>query len=136
MPAALAPRAFFVVMLPCNPMNIAHWIVLVALAAAFAMAGFLKTTKKKEELQKKMGWVNDFSAQQVKGIGTLELLAAAGLILPTVTGILPFMARVAAAGLVLMMIGAAYTHFRRKEPQMILINGVLGALALFIALGY
>lgn len=41
----------------------------------------------------------------------------------------------AVIGLVLTMIGAAVTHLRRGETQMIVPNIVLGALAAFVAVG-
>jgi len=55
------------------------------------------------------------------------------LILPPLTRILPILAPIAAVGLVLNMIGAARTHMRRKENQMIMMNGMLLLLALFVA---
>jgi hypothetical protein len=39
----------------------------------------------------------------------------------------------AAAGVVLLMIGAAVTHARRREYKNIVVNAVLAALALIIA---
>ena len=50
-------------------------------------------------------------------IGVMELLGAAGLILPAVTGIAPILTPLAAAGLAVMMLLAAPTHLRRKEPS-------------------
>jgi len=46
-------------------------------------------------------------------IGLAELLAAAGLTLPTWTGIMPWLTPLAAAGLLVIMVGAAVLHFRR-----------------------
>lgn len=116
-------------------MNTALWIVQILLALAFGMAGFMKATQPKEKLAKQMGWVNDFAANTVKGIGALEILAAIGLILPMLTGILPILTPLAAVGLILTMIGAAVTHLRRKETPMIAINAVLLVLAAFVAYG-
>src|SRR5262245_47509899 len=116
-------------------MNVVLWIVQVLLAVAFAGAGFLKTTQPKEKLQPRMAYVEDFSAGTVKLIGTSELLAAVGLILPWLTGIAPVLTPLAASGLVLLMILAIATHVRRKEYPAILFNVILGALALFVALG-
>ena len=71
-----------------------------------------------------MAWVNDFPDAGVKAIGALEVLAAIGLILPALLNIAPVLVPLAALGLVLLMAGAAITHFRRKENQMILVNAV------------
>jgi uncharacterized membrane protein YphA (DoxX/SURF4 family) len=116
-------------------MNIALWIVQVALALAFGMAGFMKLTQPYQKLSARMAWVNDFSPNSVRAIGLIEILGALGLILPGVTGILPVLVPLAAAGLVLDMLGAAFTHVRRREMGVIAANFVLLALAAFIAYG-
>ena len=116
-------------------MNEILWIVQILLGLAFLMAGFMKATQPREKLSANMGWVNDFSPTQVKIIGVLELLAGLGLILPMVTNILPILTPLAAVGLVLTMIGAMLTHVRRGEYSLLAINGVLLALALFVAYG-
>lgn len=116
-------------------MNAVLWIVQGLLAAAFSMAGMMKLTQPKEALRDKMGFVEDFSQTQVRLIGLLEVLAAVGLVLPGLLGILPALTPLAALGLVLTMIGAALTHLRRKEPAFIAVNVVLLALAAFVAYG-
>ncbi len=116
-------------------MNIALWIVQGLLAAAFLMAGFMKASQPKDKLAEKMAWVNDFTASQVRNIGIVEVLGAIGLILPAVTGILPILTPLAAVGLGITMIGAAKTHLRRGENQMIMPNIVLLLLSVFVAYG-
>ncbi len=116
-------------------MNIALWIVQGILALTFLMAGSSKLTQPKEKLAERMGYVNDFSAGAIKLIGTLEVLGALGVVLPELSGILPLLTPLAAVGLALVMIGAALTHLRRKEPQMIGVNAVLFVLAVFVAWG-
>jgi len=116
-------------------MNIALWIVAGVLAVVFVTAGLLKLTQPKVKLSENMAWVEDFSAGQVKAIGTVEILGAVGLILPGVTGIAPVLVPIAAAGLAIVMIGAAITHLRRKEAPLALANAVLFALAVFVTWG-
>lgn len=116
-------------------MNTVVWIAQILLALAFGMAGVMKATQPKEKLAANMGWVNDFSQNAVRGIGTVEMLGAIGLILPALTNIFPILTPIAAVGLVLVMGGAIFTHFRRKEYPMIAINLVLLAIAAFIAYG-
>ena len=70
------------------------------------MTGTMKVMKKKEDLVDKMGFVEDFSQQQVYGIGILEILEAFGAILPWATGILPWLSPLAVLGLALTMVGA------------------------------
>ena len=79
------------------------------------------------------GWVEDFTPGTVKTIGVLEVLAAIGLLLPALLGIAPILVPLAASGVVLLMIGAAVTHARRREYKNIGVNAVLAALALTIA---
>lgn len=76
-----------------------------------------------------MGYMEDFSQGTIRLIGLVELLCAAGLILPAITGILPMVTPLAARGLVFTMIGAMLTHLRRKENAMIVVNLALLALA-------
>lgn len=116
-------------------MDIALWVVQVLLAIAFGMAGVMKVTQPKTKLAENMAWVNDFSANNIKLIGVVEVLAAIGLILPMLTNILPVLTPLAAIGLILTMIGAMITHLRRGENSMIVINLVLLALAAFVAYG-
>lgn len=116
-------------------MNIALWIVQILLAAAFLMAGVLKTTQPKEKLAKNMPWVESFSPGTVKLIGAAEFLGAVGLILPWATGIAEWLTPVAAVGLALIQAGAIVTHLRRDEAKVIPVNIVLLALAVFVAVG-
>jgi hypothetical protein len=116
-------------------MNTAIWIAQALLAAAMLAAGLLKLTQTKEQLvEHSMVWTEDFSPQQIKGIGTLEVLAAIGLIVPALIDVAPVLVAVSASGVVLLMIGAAATHLRRGEKQEVLTNLVIAALALFIAI--
>ena len=117
-------------------MNVVLWIVAGVLAAAFLGAGLMKLTQPKKKLADSgMGWTEDFSDGAVKGIGALEVLGAAGLILPAALDIVPVLVPIAATGLALLMLGAAVTHARRKESTNIVVNIVLLALAAFVAWG-
>ncbi len=117
-------------------MNVVLWIVAGLLAVAFLGAGLMKLGQPKKKLADSgMGWTEDFSDGAVKGIGALEVLGAIGLILPAALDIVPLLVPIAATGLALLMLGAAATHGRRKESQMIVANLVLFALAAFVAWG-
>jgi uncharacterized membrane protein YphA (DoxX/SURF4 family) len=115
--------------------NVAVWVVQVLLALAFVATGLAKITQPREKLQTNMKWVEDFAPNTIKGIGTLEVLAAVGLILPFLTGILPVLTPLAAVGLILVMLGAIYTHVRRGEAPIAVANLVLLVLAAFVAYG-
>jgi uncharacterized membrane protein YphA (DoxX/SURF4 family) len=114
--------------------NIALWIAAGVLAAVFVSAGTLKLTRPKEKLAANLAWVEDFSAGTVKFIGLMEVLGAIGLILPAALHIAPILTPLAATGLAITMVLAAVVHARRKEPQLIVVNAVLFALAAFVAI--
>ncbi len=116
-------------------MDIALWIVQALLAIAFAMAGLGKLTQPKEKLAPRQPYVEDYSAGAIKAIGLAEVLAAIGLIVPHLTGILPWLTPLAGAGLVLLMLGAMAIHLRRREYPNVVPNLVLLALAGFVAYG-
>ena len=116
-------------------MNIALWIAQGLLAAMYLMAGAMKTfqtAKTKEQ----MPWAKNRSDAFVCFVGTSELLGELGLILPLVTGVLPWLTVLAAAGLTIIQLLAIFTeHLPKKEYNVIPINVVLIAIAVFIALG-
>jgi uncharacterized membrane protein YphA (DoxX/SURF4 family) len=116
-------------------MSVALWIIAGVLAAAFLAAGVTKLSQPRAKLAATMAWVESFSEGAIKTIGVLEVLAAVGLILPAALGIAPVLVPLAATGLVLLMVGAAITHARRRELAMIAGNLVLLALAVVVAWG-
>lgn len=117
-------------------MNIALWIVAGLLAVGSLAGGALKLILPKDKLAASgWGWVEDFSAAGVRTIGTLEVLAAVGLILPAVVDVAPVLVPVAAVGLALLLIGATVTHLRRHEAKVMVVPLALLALSVFVALG-
>ncbi len=116
-------------------MNLALWSIQGLLALAFLVAGSMRLLVPRDKLAAQQAWVNDFSPRAVKVIGAVEILGAIGLIAPGVTGILPWLTMLAAAGLTLTMIGAIRTHVRRHEYPIIGVNGAFLALALVVVVG-
>jgi hypothetical protein len=60
------------------------------------------------------GWAEDVPDARVKAIGALEILGAAGLVLPALLDTATVLVPLAAVGLVVLMLGAAVTHARRR----------------------
>jgi hypothetical protein len=117
-------------------MDVALWIVAGFLAATFAGTGITKLTQPTEVLvEKGMGYVEDFTAQQVRALGAVEVLAAFALVVPPLVHVAAFLAPLAASGLVLLMIGAIVTHARRSELQPALVCAALLVMAGFVAWG-
>jgi putative oxidoreductase len=116
-------------------LSVSLWVVQALLAAAFGMAGIMKTTMPIAELAEKMVWPGALPPGLVRFIGVSELAGAIGLILPAVTRIRPVLTPLAAGGLVVVMILASVFHVTRGEFQAPPINLTLGALAAFVAWG-
>lgn len=116
-------------------METLSWILQIVMAVIFAATGLAKLTQPTQKLAAAgMGWVEDVDARDVRRIGALELAAAAGLILPSALGILPWLTAAAAAGVVLLMIGAAKTHASRGEMNRLPVNGLIAAMAVVVAI--
>jgi uncharacterized membrane protein YphA (DoxX/SURF4 family) len=118
-------------------MNVALWIIAGLLAAAFLASGIGKLTQPKEKLAARgLEYVEDFNAGTIKVIGSLEILAAVGLILPAALDIAPVLVPLAATGLVLLMAGAIITHMRRHDKAYtVMVSLTLLALAFLVAWG-
>jgi hypothetical protein len=121
-----------------NPtLNLALWIVAGLLAAAF-LAGSAKMFVPREKMAA-MGagsrWVEDFRPGTLKALGALELLAAAGLILPAALDIAPVLVPLAATGAVLLFVGAVIMRLRRGERATIVGDLAYLAMAAFVAWG-
>jgi len=112
-------------------MNRGLWIVQVLLALLFLFAGGMKLVLPIEEMTKEIampGWFLRF-------IGVAEVLGGLGLVLPGLTGIRPGLTPLAAAGLVIIMIGAVGLTLTTGGVAAALIPLVVGVAAAFVAYG-
>ena len=116
-------------------MDTALWIVQVFLAFVFLVTGAIKLIMPREKAMERAPYCEDYTQRQLHLIGIAEILGAIGLILPGLTGILPWLTPLAAVGLALTMIGAIFTHYRREEYNLIIGNVILLLLSLFVAYG-
>jgi uncharacterized membrane protein YphA (DoxX/SURF4 family) len=114
--------------------NTAIWIAQAILAAVFLPAGLMKLTQTRAALKEKTPYVEDFTDAQVNAIGAVEVLGAAGVVLPAAIGVATVLTPIAACGLALTMIVAATILLRRSEPSHIPLNVVIFALAVFVAI--
>jgi uncharacterized membrane protein YphA (DoxX/SURF4 family) len=112
-------------------MTYALWIVQGLLALLFLFAGVMKLIMPMEELAKEAGMPGPF----LIFIAVVEALGAIGLILPGLLRIRPGLTPLAAAGLVIIMIGATVTSFVSGGVVMALMPLVVGLLAAFVAYG-
>lgn len=116
-------------------MNAVVWVVTGLLAALFLLAGTMKVAKSKEQLlaDPRMGWAEAYSPGMLTLIGAAEVLGALGLVLPGALDVATWLVPAAAIGLAVIMVGAVLTHLRRGEVQSAVLNAVLLALAVFVA---
>ena len=118
-------------------MDITLWIAAGLLAFVALTGGVTKTFVPKEKLEHHEGaaWTRGVSPAFVKTLGVLELLAAAGLILPAVVDVAPMMVPITAVCWVALMIGAMITHGRLGQFKLVMVNVVYVVLAVSVAVG-
>lgn len=111
-------------------MNIVLWILQALLAAAFLAHGvmFLVPPPDIAALMNAAlpRWFQVF-------LGVAEVAAAAGLILPGLTRIMPFLVAWAAVGVAIVMVSATIYHVMRAEYSSAVITTVLLAMAAYVA---
>jgi uncharacterized membrane protein YphA (DoxX/SURF4 family) len=115
-------------------MNSALWIVQGLLAAVFLFAGGTKLVLSLETLNS-MSNQTPLPGLFLRFIGVAEVLGAIGLILPGLLRIRPALTPLAAAGLVIIMIGATALTLAAGDVAPGLISLVVGLLAAFVAYG-
>ena len=81
------------------------------------------------------GYGSDYSANFIKMLGVFEVLGGIGLVLPRLTGILPWLTPLAAVGLAIIMLGAVNTRYKRGENQFVIGTAVFFLLCIFVAYG-
>lgn len=117
-------------------MIITLWVVQGLLALLFLYAGISKAFLPLPTVKKLFPWAHQVPSGLTRFIGLSELFGALGLILPAVTGILPWLTSAAAIGLVLVMLSAAFFHASRREFSGISLTVVLLGLSLFVVIGH
>jgi len=112
------------------------WIIQLLLASLFMFAGGTKLVLPIEVLMS-MGSPNAIPLPGlfIKFIGICEVLGALGLILPGLLRIRPGLTPLAAAGLVIILIGAVTLTFAADGVGPAIVPLVVGLLAAFVAYG-
>jgi uncharacterized membrane protein YphA (DoxX/SURF4 family) len=112
-------------------MNRLLWIVQVLLALLFLYAGGLKLILPVEEMTAQV----PMPGLLLRFIGVCEVLGAIGLIVPALTRIRPELTPLAAAGLVVIMVGAVVITLMYMPASWAVLPLVTGGLAAFVAYG-
>lgn len=114
-------------------MNILLWAIQILCALLFVMSGVMKFVMPYADMIKDSPvafphWFYLF-------IGACEILGGIGLIVPWLTNIKPGLTSLAAALLVIIMIGATVVSAMGPMAGMAVIPAVVGVLCILIALG-
>lgn len=117
-------------------MNIVLWIIQVLLALLFLFAGGMKLVIAPEVLQS-MGSPNQIVLPGlfIRFIGVCEVLGGLGLFLPGLLRLRPGLTPLAAAGLVIIMIGATVLSFAADGVAAAVVPLVTGIFSAFVAYG-
>ena len=122
--------------------NVIVWIVQIMLALAFVAHGLIMLNPSRSPATSKppgkkwrggMTYVLAIQPANRRIIGVLEIAAAVGLILPQLTGILPWLTPLAATGLAILMLAAVAFHANRGEYVNILLDVILLLMSAFVA---
>jgi hypothetical protein len=111
--------------------NVLLWVVQGLLASLFLFAGGMKLVLPLEALAGPIVLPGLF----MRFIGVAEVAGALGLVLPALLRIQPRLTPVAAAGLVIIMIGATVLTGLAGPVAMAVMPAVVGVLAAFVAYG-
>jgi hypothetical protein len=115
-----------------NVLNLVLWGVQGFLALFFLAAGAPKLLGR--GIERWTGF-SELSRPQVVFIGCMEVLGAAGLVLPMATGILPWLTPLAAVGLAIIVLMAAGFHMRAGERLEAFETGLWASIATVVAIG-
>ena len=107
------------------------WVLQGLLALLFVFAGVMKLVLPLDQLAGPVQLPGLF----LRFIGVAEVLGAVGLVLPVLLGIRPSLTPLAAAGLVVIMIGAAGITLAGGMVAGSLVPLTVGALAASVAYG-
>ena len=116
---------------PSQKTAVLLWFVQGLLALVFLFTGAMKFVMPIEEMTKQVPLPGLF----LRFIGVAEVLGAIGLILPGLLHIRPGLTPLAAAGLVIIMIGATVLMLASAGVAQALFPLVVGLLAAFVAYG-
>ena len=116
---------------PSKKLTVTLWIAQALLALVFLFAGTMKFVMPAAE----MAAQSPFPLAFIYFIGVAETAGALGLLLPGLTRVRPGLTPLAAAGLVVIMVGATITTLIIGPAAGAIVPAVCGLLAAFVVEG-
>ena len=113
-------------------MTYALWILQILLGLLFLFSGSMKFVMSVAEMTKDMPWMPGWF---LHFIGVMEILGGFGLVLPSLLRIRPGLTPLAAACLVIIMIGATVITLSVTGIGPAMIPLIVGILCVFVAYG-
>jgi uncharacterized membrane protein YphA (DoxX/SURF4 family) len=110
----------------------ALWIIQTLLGLLFLFSGSMKFVMSVAEMTKDTPWMAGWF---LHFIGVMEILGGLGLILPSALRIRPGLTPLAAAGLVIIMIGATVITLGTMGIGPAMLPLIVGILCVFVAYG-
>jgi hypothetical protein len=107
----------------------AVWILFVI----YLITGLVKIILPIRLIPKRLQWVHETRPRNVRVMGVVNLLGAFGVLLPLLTGILPWLAGVAAIGLVVVQCGAIRIHIGFRDFSTLPVNIALLLIAAYLS---
>ncbi len=118
-----------------RPLRGGIWVAQILLAALFLVSAYMKLITPIPELAKTMPWTGDLSETFVRVIGFVDLAGGLGLLLPSLTRVLPRLTVLAALCCSVLQVFAIVFHVSRGEASVIPLNIVMLSLSLFVLWG-
>ena len=116
---------------PSTKANISLWIMQGLLSALFLFAGIMKFVMPVAVMTKGTTFTGDF----IHFIGTAEVLGGLGLVLPALTRVHRELVTFAAAGLLIIMVGATSVSILGPDRSQAILPSVVGILCALVLWG-
>ena len=116
---------------PSTTANIGLWIMQGLLSALFLFAGTMKFLMPVAVMTKGTTFTGDF----INFIGTAEVLGGLGLVLPALARVHRELVTFAAAGLLIIMVGATSVSILGPDRSQAILPSVVGLLCAFVLWG-
>lgn len=120
---------------PSTSLRASLWVVQGLLCLTFVGTALWKLLTPIPQLAAMIPWAGQVSPAFLYGTAIVDLLGGIGVLLPSLTRIRPGLTVLAALGCAALQVSAIVFHVSRGEAANTPFNGVLVALALFVAWG-